>query len=191
MEDDYEYTLDEIYDDLAELERLDQHDARRALSDPDHYDWFPGLPSAFVDQALMYAATPLARSARFESVIVPGRMSLDEVVALENRRTLKGDLTTSQWLELLDAYERKCAYCFQANRRLQMEHIHPVSAGGCTTIVNILPACHTCNHEKKAKSLKAWLGPATATAVLSKHEKIVESIQAKAKRRPHSDATCA
>lgn len=50
-----------------------------------------------------------------------------------------------------------CAYCgshHQNSKHLSREHIHPVSRGGANTWMNVVTACHPCNHKKGAKTLK-------------------------------------
>jgi 5-methylcytosine-specific restriction endonuclease McrA len=50
-----------------------------------------------------------------------------------------------------------CAYCgtrHQNSKHLSREHIQPVSRGGDNTWMNVVTACHPCNHRKGAKTLK-------------------------------------
>lgn len=53
-------------------------------------------------------------------------------------------LTVDQWIEILDRYNWRCAYC---GKRLYevLEHKTPISKGGGTTAENCVPACASCN----------------------------------------------
>lgn len=57
-------------------------------------------------------------------------------------------LTSSEWLQLLNAYERSCAYCGIRNVRIVMDHVVPVSKLGPTSKENVVPACDHCNSKK-------------------------------------------
>lgn len=98
------------------------------------------------------------------------------MVALENKRTLNGDLTVKQWVDILNAYNRRCGYCDKPGR-IVIEHIKPVRAGGETTARNVLPACHVCNYEKGPKLLDKWLGPNSAKAIIARHQKLVDGTE--------------
>ena len=50
-----------------------------------------------------------------------------------------------------------CAYCgsyHQNSKHLSREHIQPVSRGGVNTWMNVVTACHPCNHKKGDKTPK-------------------------------------
>jgi hypothetical protein len=58
------------------------------------------------------------------------------------------DLTMEQWLETLEHFDHKCAYCggeFQV-----IEHYLPIYKAG-TTVSNCVPACLHCNNMKDRK----------------------------------------
>jgi 5-methylcytosine-specific restriction endonuclease McrA len=57
------------------------------------------------------------------------------------------DLTDVQWEEILQAYHYRCVYCDRKFRAtlLTREHLTPVSKGGAHTVVNVVPACLSCN----------------------------------------------
>jgi len=48
------------------------------------------------------------------------------------------DLTMEQWLETLEYFDHKCAYC--GGEYQVIEHYLPVSTAG-TTVSNCVPAC--------------------------------------------------
>ena len=77
----------------------------------------------------------------------------------QNKRTsmlgFVSDLTTSEWIEILNKYNHKCAYC--NGRFEEMEHVVPVSAGGGTTKNNVVPCCKSCNRKKRGQIWKPSL----------------------------------
>lgn len=52
------------------------------------------------------------------------------------------------WRELVKEFHGRCAYC-GFRRRLNPDHVHPLSRGGRDSIYNVLPACDQCNGKKK------------------------------------------
>jgi hypothetical protein len=49
---------------------------------------------------------------------------------------------------LLHKWQRRCAYCQQRSRRLEVEHLVPRSRGGSDRNSNLVPGCHSCNQAK-------------------------------------------
>lgn len=65
------------------------------------------------------------------------------------------DLTVEQWLEILVAFNYRCAYCptscwrcRKKKHRLTQDHITALSTHGNHTLHNIVPACQSCNSKK-------------------------------------------
>ena len=58
------------------------------------------------------------------------------------------DLTTEEWEFIKKLYDYRCAYCGKKMKRLTQDHITPLSKGGSHTMVNIVPACRSCNSKK-------------------------------------------
>jgi 5-methylcytosine-specific restriction endonuclease McrA len=58
-----------------------------------------------------------------------------------------GSYTTKEWLELLEVYAYRCAYC-DADGPLHADHAIPLFRGGTAFIWNIRPACPPCNLHK-------------------------------------------
>ena len=58
---------------------------------------------------------------------------------------------------LLSKWDRKCAYCGEANTRLEVEHIYPRSKGGSDRVSNLALACHDCNQAKGNQDIKDFL----------------------------------
>ena len=48
-----------------------------------------------------------------------------------------------------------CAYCRSA-RATTLDHIKPRSKGGSNLRSNLLPCCHTCNHDKGSQNWLMW-----------------------------------
>lgn len=59
----------------------------------------------------------------------------------------------------MQLYGKRCAYCGVpiTYKTVQFDHIIPVSKGGTTIPENMLPACMSCNNNKKAKDVVSWL----------------------------------
>jgi len=55
-------------------------------------------------------------------------------------------LTYNQWMQTLEDYNYKCAYC--GNDYYILEHFRPIRYGGGTTAKNCIPACIVCNTRK-------------------------------------------
>lgn len=68
-----------------------------------------------------------------------------------------GDVTSEQWLNQLDIFDNRCAYCNNKFERLTMDHFRPISKGGTHTINNVVPACQPCNSKKKDSLIFDWL----------------------------------
>jgi hypothetical protein len=60
------------------------------------------------------------------------------------------DLTMEQWLETLEYFDYKCAYCGEREYEV-IEHFLPVHDAG-STVSNCVPACKRCNVMKDAKN---------------------------------------
>lgn len=75
--------------------------------------------------------------------------------AAASRRALQKQtvctLTRAAWLEILEVFDHRCAYCLRRSDDLQQEHVWPLSRGGDYTSENIVPACPSCNARKHAR----------------------------------------
>jgi hypothetical protein len=65
------------------------------------------------------------------------------------------DLTLEQWLETLEYFNHKCAYCGKRDYEF-IEHYLPVRVAG-TTVSNCVPACARCNALKDSQNHKLTL----------------------------------
>ena len=66
------------------------------------------------------------------------------------------DLTSDQWAALLTAWNG-CAYCGATDRPVQKDCVLPISRGGRYTVLNVVPACASCNASKCNDEVTAWL----------------------------------
>ena len=87
------------------------------------------------------------------------------------RRALKygaavNDLTAAQWREIKAAYGYRCVYCGKKPRKLEQEHITPLSKGGMHTASNVVPACLPCNRRKGAGEPLVPVQPLLCTIAL-------------------------
>lgn len=70
--------------------------------------------------------------------------------AKHRRRALErqGHFTAKEWLELVEKYNYTCLCCKATNKRLEADHVIPLSKGGSNSIDNIQPLCAECNNKK-------------------------------------------
>ena len=66
------------------------------------------------------------------------------------RQNLPATLTPHEWLDTLEYFGWRCAYCQRADFAC-LDHFVPVSQGGGTTRDNCVPACVSCNSTKGGK----------------------------------------
>lgn len=89
------------------------------------------------------------------------------------RRDLYSDSTLTQedWQHCLQVFDNTCAYC-GSSKQLSMDHIVPISKEGPTCILNIVPACISCNTSKNNKDLTIWY-PMQSFYTTERYNKIV------------------
>jgi 5-methylcytosine-specific restriction endonuclease McrA len=67
------------------------------------------------------------------------------------------DLDQEQWEALVAAWGG-CAYCgTTATADLQKDCMLPISRGGRYTLINVVPACRSCNASKCNAELTTWM----------------------------------
>lgn len=62
-----------------------------------------------------------------------------------------GSFSAEQWISLCNFYGNRCACC-RKKKRLEADHVVPVSKGGSSNIDNIQPLCRSCNSSKGTKT---------------------------------------
>ena len=80
------------------------------------------------------------------------RVILNRVSEFLHRSAKLEKFSEKQWKDDVKTYfEGKCAYCGKSTPQLHKEHIIPINKDGLGLRHNgnIIPACSTCNHEKK------------------------------------------
>ena len=66
------------------------------------------------------------------------------------------DLSPGEWSALVAAWGG-CAYCGASDRPLQKDCVLALSRGGRYTLLNVVPACASCNASKCNDEVTAWL----------------------------------
>ena len=94
---------------------------------------FPGVASSSRSRSARYARKRAKRIARVDN-----------------------DLTDEQWTALVDAWGG-CAYCAAADVPLQRDCVLAISRGGRYTLLNVVPACGSCNASKCNDEVTSWL----------------------------------
>lgn len=75
-------------------------------------------------------------------------------------------LTAAQWVSIRNAFDNKCAYCGSARKKLEQDHVVPISRGGGHELMNVVPACRKCNHTKYTRTAEEWIGKGKANALI-------------------------
>ena len=82
------------------------------------------------------------------------KWTIEQRVRGQNQRAKQAgarhDLTLEQWMETLEYFNYKCAYCGERDYDF-IEHYLPVRIAG-TTLSNCVPACASCNALKDAQN---------------------------------------
>ena len=102
---------------------------------PAPFNICPECESPSVEMALSSLATQLARASKLD---------------------LPATLTQRQWLDTLDYFTWRCAYCLRADFTC-MDHYVPIVQGGGTTQGNCVPACTSCNSAKGGRAPQGYL----------------------------------
>jgi 5-methylcytosine-specific restriction endonuclease McrA len=81
-----------------------------------------------------------------------GRRTREQQIAHEAAAAL---LRRSQRIDsaaVLARDQHRCRYCGAAERPLAVDHLLPISRGGCAEIDNLVAACKPCNSRKKNRT---------------------------------------
>ena len=66
------------------------------------------------------------------------------------------DLSREEWDALVEAWEG-CAYCGARDGAMQRDCVLAISRGGRYTLLNVVPACRSCNTSKCNHEVTSWL----------------------------------
>jgi 5-methylcytosine-specific restriction endonuclease McrA len=75
-----------------------------------------------------------------------------------------GDLTPSEWADILESFGYACAYCLRTDRPLTQDHVTAISRSGEHTAENVVPACRPCNSRKWARGVLSMVRYCRSTA---------------------------
>lgn len=71
-------------------------------------------------------------------------------------------LTLAEYVAVYVAFGGRCAYCSKSEaengRRLDLDHVLPLSRGGTNVAGNVAPSCRSCNSSKRNRTPEEWLG---------------------------------
>lgn len=70
--------------------------------------------------------------------------------------SVEHDLSPGEWAALQEAWGG-CAYCGAEGTSLQKDCVLPISRGGRYTLLNVVPACASCNASKCNDEVTGWL----------------------------------
>jgi 5-methylcytosine-specific restriction endonuclease McrA len=70
--------------------------------------------------------------------------------------SVEHDLSPGEWTVLQEAWGG-CAYCGATGGSLQKDCVLPISRGGRYTLLNVVPACASCNASKCNDEVTGWL----------------------------------
>jgi HNH endonuclease len=57
---------------------------------------------------------------------------------------------------IIEAWNRRCAYCDCEPDKITLDHVVPKVHGGVTVRTNLVPACQRCNGLKGHQSWREW-----------------------------------
>lgn len=66
-------------------------------------------------------------------------------------------ISKDEWLTLLEEFDFRCAYCRCGDCKLTVDHFTPITRGGEHSLLNIVPACKSCNSSKRNQLIFLWL----------------------------------
>jgi len=70
---------------------------------------------------------------------------------------LRPSISPSTRISVLQQSNYQCGYCGTTEPPFDIDHIIPISRGGCNTKQNLICACAKCNRSKGAKTPKEWV----------------------------------
>lgn len=126
--------------------RLEREVAKRS-----RYEWrtareCPGCACRFTP---LYTSTMTTCSPRCSRRMSKRRRRAREVNAY-------GSWVWSDFMRIARRFDYCCAYCGTKPGSLDPDHVMPLSRGGYDSVTNLLPACRSCNGDKRDLLLDEW-----------------------------------
>jgi 5-methylcytosine-specific restriction endonuclease McrA len=91
--------------------------------------------------------------------------------ARASRRGLRADLTVKEWIETLEHFRWRCAYCQRRFSFDHLEHFFPLKWDQSGTVVdNCVPSCRSCNRAKGITQAKMWIAQLALFPADSPHQ---------------------
>ncbi len=90
-----------------------------------------------------------------KSAVISANKTIRRKTRLKNAAPVE-PVTPENWAERLALFGGFCAYCDQP--ATDRDHVIPLDLGGTDDILNVVPACGTCNSSKGAKNPLVWAG---------------------------------
>jgi 5-methylcytosine-specific restriction endonuclease McrA len=85
------------------------------------------------------------------------KIQRDSAKRRAREREMINTLTSEEWLQILEDYDYRCAYCvceFDEDNLPTRDHVIPISKGGHNIKENVVPACKSCNSKKRDKIIE-------------------------------------
>jgi len=71
----------------------------------------------------------------------------------------EASLAAEDYVHLIEAWDKRCAYCNHALVTVLLEHMLPIARGGSSALDNVAPSCDSCNVRKGNQTPVEWLSP--------------------------------
>jgi hypothetical protein len=143
-------------------EHREDHNAKRRAT-WSAKDWTPEEREAAAKRSREWYANPENKERHdqwFYRWAKENNQAINAINQKRRARKLAADatLTSNEWLQVLDYFNRSCAYCLSSSEEMTMDHMVPLSRGGTHTADNVVPACRFCNSRKGTRSILVMLG---------------------------------
>ena len=97
---------------------------------------------------------------RIKKKVTRDKRRHSKFVSKEKRRGMEEiDYDIKHWRDVMVFFGGRCAYCGQPDykaSKLERDHLVPLSKGGKTTRINIVPSCSHCNRSRGNKEWRSW-----------------------------------
>jgi 5-methylcytosine-specific restriction endonuclease McrA len=100
----------------------------------------------------------------------PEKVRTHSHMHLARKAKAPGKTTAAEWLETLEYFDHRCAYCLGHEAevgKLAREHMDPLSRGGTNWPDNLVPSCKSCNSRKNNRTVLEFAGAIEVRAPLA------------------------